>query len=223
MHRTICLTNILDLKGGLYLNGENIELVKDEVSEVIIKTKDTLVEFADKIKSQHNEMPDIQALKRQLNNIKTELDKIKIVVNNISILNEDFQKYLIEQQDELVNNNSVLVSKNKGQLILLINQNLPDGLSIRRLVDSEVTWNIVYSVEEREDPTKKKKRSNRIPFYRKGETSIGKMELVETQNDLLLRIKIEDEDKYHEFRIENSLKIYPIVNHINTKYNYKGE
>lgn len=49
------------------------------------------------------------------------------------------------------------------------------------------------------------------------------MILIESHDNLLLRIKMKDEANYHEFRIDNSLQIYPVINHINTKYNYKYE
>lgn len=202
---------------------DKMNLVKDEVSEVIVNTKNILVDFANRAELQQAELPNIAAIKRQLNKVKKDLDKITIVMDNICILYEEFEDYLKEQQEELETNNIVLVSGNIEQLIVLIDENLPDGMSIRRLKDIEDTWKIIYSIAEKENFAKVKKKSERIPFYKKEEKVIGEMMLIESQDNLLLRIKIEDEVDYHEFHIDNSLKIYPIISHINTRYNYKDE
>lgn len=193
-------------RGGLYMKYNKVDLVKDEVSEVIINTKNILVDFGDRIKLEQTELPKITTIKKQLNNVKKELDKINLVVNNICILYEEFEGYLKEQQEELEANNIVLVSSNKDQLILLIDKNLPDGMGIRRLEDIEDTWKIIYSIAEKENFINKKKKSERIPFYKREEKVIGEMVLIESHDNLLLRIKMEDEANYHEFRIGNSLK-----------------
>jgi len=119
-------------------------------------------------------LPKITTIKKQLNNVKNELDKINIIVNNICILYEEFEGYLKEQQEELETNNIVLVSSNKEQLILLIDKNLLDGMAIRRVEDVKDTWKIVYSIAENENFANKKKKTERIPFYKKEKKSLVK-------------------------------------------------
>jgi hypothetical protein len=201
---------------------DKMDLVKDDVSKVIIETRNILVDFKKEIKLQQDKLPNIAAIKKQLDSIKGEIHEIKKFDKNIRDLFEDFEDYLKEQQEALETNNIILVSGNKDQLIALIDENLPDGMGIRKLRDTKDTWKIIYSIAKKENPSKREKKE-KIPFYRKEEKVIGEMMLVEYQDDLILKVKIGDEVNYHELRIDNSLKIYPIISHINTKYNYKEE
>ena len=113
---------------------DKADLIKDEVNKVIINTKNILIDFKDRIKLGQDELPKIPALRKQLENIKGELGKINSVISRICVLYEEFEGYLEEQQKELDANSIVLVDGNREQLILLIDENLPDGMGIRGII-----------------------------------------------------------------------------------------
>lgn len=145
------------------------------------------------------------------------------MVDSITYLYKEFEGFLEQQQYELEKSNLILLKCCKKQLIELINENLPDGMNVRKLEDIEDKWKITLSSNEGNQPTNSKKKSKGICFYNKEEKPIGEMVLTEAQEELLIRIKILDEVIYQDFKIDNTLRVFPMVNYIITKYNYKEE
>lgn len=200
-----------------------IELVRDEVSEIITHTKDIVADFRNKVKFKRAELPDIIEVKRQLDSIKKQLDSIKSVTDSIKTLYDELEEFLDERQVELQGKNFIIITERKEQLISLIHGNLPDNMNLYELEDNENAWDIVLSLIETREHTKKKKKVDKKYFYEKDEKIIGEIILEETSDELLIKVKIQHELNYQEFKIENPLRVFPIVNHIITRYNYNDE
>lgn len=205
------------------MSENDTELIRDEVSEIITHTKDIVVDFRNKVKFKREELPDIAEVKRQLDGVKKQLDFIKSVTDGIKTLYDELEEFLDERQVELQGKNFIIITKRKEQLISLIHGNLPDNMNIYELEDNENAWNIVLSLIETREHTRKKKKVDKKHFYEKDEKIIGEILLEEANDELLIKVRIQDEVNYQEFKIENPLRVFPIVNHIITRYNYKEE
>lgn len=144
-------------------------------------------------------------------------------MDNINVLYDELEGFLDERHEELQGKKITILEKGKEQMIELIHANLPDNMNLYKSEGNENIWNIVLLLSEPKEATKKKKSVEKKHFYNKDEKIIGEMVIEEIENQLLIKIKVKDESNYQEFKIENSFRVFHIINHIVTRYNYKEE
>lgn len=202
---------------------DNYNYVKDEACIVMIQTKKVIDEFQETIKQKKDEIPKIDEIKKELRKITKQLDDIKKVMDEIDKLYVKLGVFILEQQEKLKNSSLVLLKQQKAQLISLMNENLPDDMSIIEIAKNAYKIIISCTIEEH-DKTVKGKNIDKIKSINNlRELIVGEISVVDSENELIFRIKMKDENNYQEFKIDNSLKIYPIISHIINRYYYKDE
>lgn len=200
---------------------EEKQIVKNEVSKVIADTRKVISDFENKFRFKEAELKGFKDIKAEFKKIIGQLDRINEVVNIAILLYQQFGEYLDQQQDELKHSSMVLYRCCKEQLIDLINENLPDEMSIRKLENRTDIWKVVLIKNYNNMSLNSLKELKKICFYKKEEKTIGEILLMEDMNELMIKIKILGDSTCRDFRIDNALKVFPIVNHIITRYNYK--
>lgn len=200
-----------------------IKLIRDEVSDIIIETKEIVADFRDKVELKKAELPNISEIKRQLKEVSTQLNLIKRVTDDIKGLYGELDEVLGTRQRELEGKNYEIITKRKKQFIDLVHANLPDKMNLYEKVDNGIAWNIVLSLAENKEYSAKKKNIEKRHFYEKDQKIIGELMFEETSDELFIKVRIQEEPNYQEFKIENPLRVFPVVTHIITRYNYKEE
>lgn len=201
----------------------NEGIMKDEVSKVITNTLEGMGKFESKLKLSKRELTDIKNIEDELRSIINQLDDIKKIINKVAGLYAGLEIFLEQKQDDLERSNFALLKYRKKQIITLVDENLPDEMEVRKLENNEDKWKIVLLSDINIDLIDGRKKSKYTDFYKKQEETIGEMLLTEVEDELLIRIKMQDESVYQDFKVDNALKVFPIVNYIITKYNYKEE
>ena len=201
----------------------NREIIKDDLSILITEVCKGIDDFDKMFKNIKSELTDIDKIKRELNNIVGQLDNAKKVINKIKELNEDFEEYLLRQKLEMEKRNITIIKEGKEQLLELINQNLPDAMEIRKVIDNDNKLIIILKSDLNLKLDNKKNKIKNIIFYNKEEITIGDLLLIEEKEKLIINIKMQRDNNGQDFIIDNVLTVYPIVNYIITRYNYKED
>ena len=199
---------------------EEITLNYDESIEVVNATLDTIKYFEGLLKQKKNSLQDIEVIKSKLKQIISDLDNIKKYENHIIKINTEFSEDLAIKKESLKNVNIVNITKQKEQFITLMNHNLPDGI---KLVESNMkdTWDIVFlenefkPIEQILNPKKQSIDNAKV------DKDIGEMVLTVSDKYLVIRVILKDDIIPQEFKIEDPLKVLPIINHIVNRHNYK--
>lgn len=188
-------------------------LIKNEVSEIIEETIRGVSKYQNSIKDRKGKLlPDINKLKVMLTDIIHQLDGIKKFVDDLNHLSNEFDTYLADQKDGLLSRDYLLLKEMRDQFLNILKSNLPDKMDIDQ-VDNLDEWQVIIQEEKPYKDGKYIRES-----YEK--RIIGDMKLFEIENQFVIKIRIK-ENEYHDYTIDNAYKVYPVINHIITKYNYK--
>lgn len=205
---------------------EKRKVVKEELNKIILAIEEKISNLERDLKREKKGLIDIDTIQKELNKISKQLGNYKTIINNTLNLYKDFEEFLKQQQNDLKNSNIIIIEVHKEQLIKLINENLPDTMSVRKLENVVDQWKIILKTNEKAEDNQSilgKKSIKKINYFIDGENFIGDMSLFEAEGEAFIKIKILGEETFQDFKIDNPLKVFPIVNHIITRYHYQEE
>ncbi|MGV8979917.1 hypothetical protein [Clostridium sp.] len=171
---------------------ESLSLKRDEAIKLINEATEKIISIREKIEEKNNEIPDLQILKRQLDEVYYMLGKKQ------SDIKKDFAALGIiigkirDKQVDILNEKTEI-------MLATIRANLPNDMVIipdnNDIKEGKLTYN---------------------------DAEIGKLRIKQEIDKIIVSVKINDYDKnFVDFHVDDELKMYPIINHIITKFNYK--
>lgn len=180
------------------------EILKSEISSILMDTKDELNRFKKEVERTENNLKEIKNIQRELSDIQGRLKNLEHIGKDIKKLYKEAGQMLEGKRWELTKINRDIISEGKAQIIVLIDNNLPDYMKLNVLEATEERY-IIELVEHENIQSK----------------PIGTVQFIEDGNQNILRIKIEKDLEFKDFEIENPFRIYNVVNYIISTHGYK--
>lgn len=185
-----------------YLTKE--DLLKSEISNILMETKDELNRFKKEVECTESSLEEIKKIQSQLSAVQGRLKELNDIAKNANNLYKKASKMLGDKKKELIKINRDIISEGWKQVIVLIDNNLPDYMRLNAIKGLE--QQILIEVIEHQNTQPK---------------IIGTVQIIDYEDKNILQVKMEKHVEIKEFEIENSFRVYDIVNYIISAHGYK--
>lgn len=180
------------------------ERLKGQISSILMDTKDELNKLKKEVKHTESNLEEIKSIQYELRSIQGKLNNLEHLWKDIHKLYRDAGKMLENKKGELAEINRDIINEGKDQVIVLIDNNLPDYMELNILDTMEQCYTIEL-----------------VGCENIQSKSIGTVQFIEFENKDILRIKMIKDLEVRDFEIENPFRIYNIVNYIISTHGYK--
>lgn len=180
------------------------EILKNEINNILMETKNELNNFKKEVERTESSFEDIKMIQKELSHIQNRLKNLEHIGTDVKKRYKAAGQMLEGKKKELAQINRDIVSEGKNQVMILIDNNLPDYMRLNS-VEGEEDSCIIELISD------KGIKSMRI----------GMVQFIENKHRTVVQVKMERDSEVKEFEVENPFRVYNIVNYIISIYGYK--